>query len=331
MKDKFMGGHCHVYISPYTRTRQTWKSVKDVLLAGGGIDMTEATPEMVDRQLNEEDEEEEEAMRVMDEKLAESTKDVTAKEKKRMESLLPVMEAAAKRKTKKGKRVSIAHNQFEDDLIEQNYGNLAGVATISDAESDKKKFGRYFYRYPNGERVADVVKRTDNFMKRIRAEWEENQSVLLVTHGVTFRAILLNLCTDIPGETNVEKFEYFRNPGNCTTVAFKWPKNSFLLEEAEWHQEQDAEPKKMASGKGGGIENKKSIKEESESESSYSGSDIEYESESEPESKKKQEKKSAPKKKKKKKKETTTTKGKESESESSGSEYDDSDDSDDSL
>jgi broad specificity phosphatase PhoE len=233
IRDKFMGSHCHVYISPYARTRQTWKSVKSVLLAGGGIDMTKQTPEMVERQLNDEAEEEEEALRKVDEEVENSKKEVTARERKRLE-------AAARRKTKKGKRVTISTSQYEDDLIEQNYGNLAGVATISDAEHEKKTFGRYFYRYPNGERVADVVKRTDNFMKTLREQWDEKQNLLVVTHGVTFRAILLNLCQDIPGETNVEKYDFFSNPGNCTTVAFKWPRNRHSMGDAEWnHQDPD--------------------------------------------------------------------------------------------
>ena len=30
-----MGGHCQVYVSPYTRTKQTWKSVKSVLMESG--------------------------------------------------------------------------------------------------------------------------------------------------------------------------------------------------------------------------------------------------------------------------------------------------------
>jgi broad specificity phosphatase PhoE len=210
--------------------------------------MTKQTPEMVERQIAEEEEEEEDVLSKLEEELESSGKDVTEKEKKRMV-------AAAKRKTKKGKRVTIAMSQYEDDLIEQNYGNLAGVATISDAEHEKKTFGRYFYRYPNGERVADVVKRTDNFMKQIRETWDEKQNVLIVTHGVTFRAILMNLLQDIPGETNVEKYDFFSNPGNCTTVAFKWPRNRYCMGDAEWHHQDpdhDQHEKKKAMARAAG-------------------------------------------------------------------------------
>jgi broad specificity phosphatase PhoE len=285
IRDKFIGGHCHVYISPYARTRQTWESVKGVLLAGGGIDSDKQTAEMKERQLDEEAEEEEEVLEQVEEKLEEKLEHATEKEGKKLEKLRPVMLAAAKRKTKKGKRVTIATSQYEDDLIEQNYGNLAGVATISDAESEKKMFGRYFYRYPNGERVADVVKRTDNFMKQLRQDWEEKENVLLVTHGVTFRAILLNLCTDVPGETNVEKFDYFRNPGNCTAVAFKWPMNTFSMTDAEWFYQQ-APDGRRESGDHGSAEKKspKVTRKRRKSEVSESGTESGTESGSDSES-----------------------------------------------
>eukprot|EP00935_MAST-01C_sp_MAST-1C-sp1_P002553 g2553.t1 len=236
IREKFMGGHCQVYVSPYTRTKQTWKSVKSVLMESGGIDASKQPPEFVERMLKEEAEEEDDAIAAAEEKLAEKAKkegkEVSEKERQRAHR-------NARKTTKKGKRVALLKTQYEDDLIEQNYGNLAGVATITDAETEKQTFGRYFYRYPNGERVADVVKRTENLMKQLRTSAAEQragaQNVLIITHGVTFRAIMLNLLADIPGETNVERYDYFSNPGNCTLVAFKWPRSRFSLADAEWH------------------------------------------------------------------------------------------------
>jgi hypothetical protein len=75
--------------------------------------------------------------------------------------------------------------------------------------------------------MQDVVQRTKHVVEDLQKRdlQQKADHVIVVSHGGTMKALLLNLCgKHIPGRTNAEKYEEFgRNPKNCEMCCFRWP------------------------------------------------------------------------------------------------------------
>jgi broad specificity phosphatase PhoE len=103
---------------------------------------------------------------------------------------------------------------YEDPrLREQDFGHLRAVEAHRLIEAERRQFGSFFYRIPDGESGADVYDRMSSFMEtlfRDFAKADYPQNALLVTHGLTIRLFLMRWF-----HWSVEKFERLRNPGNC--------------------------------------------------------------------------------------------------------------------
>jgi hypothetical protein len=92
--------------------------------------------------------------------------------------------------------------------------------------SDRQKFGRFYYRFPNGEAGTDVFDRTSDFLSMLfgafdggglgamrtldgrRAKPAENY--VLVTHGLIMRIFCMCYL-----RWTVSEFEQVWNPSNC--------------------------------------------------------------------------------------------------------------------
>jgi hypothetical protein len=77
-----------------------------------------------------------------------------------------------------------------------------------------------------GESMMEVTQRTKDFVQSLQAPklWEEADHVIVVSHGGTMKALLLNLCEQwIPGRTNADKLKALRNPKNCEWCCFQQP------------------------------------------------------------------------------------------------------------
>jgi broad specificity phosphatase PhoE len=81
-------------------------------------------------------------------------------------------------------------------LREQEFGDWDGlseeeIATRDPARFEKRnrladEYGRFYFRYPNGESRADVVKRVTLFLGKVQRSSHSNHIIFL--HGVTLRA-----------------------------------------------------------------------------------------------------------------------------------------------
>lgn len=103
---------------------------------------------------------------------------------------------------------------YEDPRIrEQDFGHLRAVEAHRLIEAERRQFGSFFYRIPDGESGADVYDRMSSFMEtmfRDFAKPDYPENALLVTHGLTIRLFLMRWF-----HWSVEHFERLRNAGNC--------------------------------------------------------------------------------------------------------------------
>jgi broad specificity phosphatase PhoE len=106
-------------------------------------------------------------------------------------------------------------------LREQDFGNFQNIEEMRKNMEDRKRFGRFWYRFPGGESGADVFDRVDSFVttmfrqmdgQHLRSGDRHCQNYVLVTHGLTMRLICMRYL-----RWSVEQFEEVWNPGNTET------------------------------------------------------------------------------------------------------------------
>ena len=81
-------------------------------------------------------------------------------------------------------------------------------------EKDRISFGVFHYRFPNGESPADVYDRLGSFEENMYRDFENPhfpKNLLIVTHGMTMRVLLMKLLNK-----TVDEFDSWVNPPNCT-------------------------------------------------------------------------------------------------------------------
>lgn len=114
---------------------------------------------------------------------------------------------------------------FREDvqLREQERGNFYSAKDFEKWEDERKEFGTFFYRYPDGESASDVWGRARDVLDDLEKDWDDNPDypdhVLLVTHGLTMRVILMCWLKWTP-----EYFNTLKNPKNCEWVELKMGK-----------------------------------------------------------------------------------------------------------
>ena len=87
---------------------------------------------------------------------------------------------------------------IEDPRIrEQDFGNFQDPERTIKFKEERKRFGSFFYRFPDGgESAADVFDRVSSFMESMVRHWENHTDVenyVLVIHGVTVRKTELSV------------------------------------------------------------------------------------------------------------------------------------------
>ncbi|GBF96971.1 phosphoglycerate mutase, partial [Raphidocelis subcapitata] len=114
-------------------------------------------------------------------------------------------------------------------LREQDFGNFQVPHRIQNDIKERNRFGRFYYRFPDGESTADVYNRVaiaeDNLLRDIRAgEFPANSTIVIISHGLTLRVLLMRFF----GWT-VEEFLRVYNPPNATPLLItKLPEGDFL-------------------------------------------------------------------------------------------------------
>ena len=109
----------------------------------------------------------------------------------------------------------------EPQLREQDFGNFQDSATVLRKKTERESYGRFFYRFPNGESGADVYDRLtvfeDHLVRDIDAgRFPEGTHLVLVTHGLALRIFLARWFHWTVAET-----ESAWNPPNCVPLVME--------------------------------------------------------------------------------------------------------------
>uniref|UniRef100_A0A7C8ZL20 Uncharacterized protein n=1 Tax=Opuntia streptacantha TaxID=393608 RepID=A0A7C8ZL20_OPUST len=104
-------------------------------------------------------------------------------------------------------------------IREQDFGNFQVEERMKLIKETRIRFGRFFYRFPEGESSADVYDRVSSFMESLWRDIDMNRlhhapaddlNLIIVTHGLTSRVFLMKWF-----KWTVEQFENLNNPRNC--------------------------------------------------------------------------------------------------------------------
>ncbi|KAJ0104953.1 hypothetical protein Patl1_17677 [Pistacia atlantica] len=117
-------------------------------------------------------------------------------------------------------RSRIAGMIKEPRIREQDFGNFQDREKMRVEKTIRRLYGRFFYRFPNGESAADVYDRITGFRETLRAaidngrfqppgERSQNMNLVIVSHGLTLRVFLMRWY-----KWTVEQFEGLNNLGN---------------------------------------------------------------------------------------------------------------------
>lgn len=128
----------------------------------------------------------------------------------------------------------------EPRVTEQQFGNFQTTAAMKLYKEERSQFGRFYYRFPQGESGLDVYNRISLFIGTLFREWEKGHSipmsdanVLIVTHGLTLRLFLMRWF-----HFSVDEFENSMNPGNAAVVVMTRSEHP-LPDDVEMHGEDE--------------------------------------------------------------------------------------------
>ena len=93
-------------------------------------------------------------------------------------------------------------------------GNFQDLESREQTVAERKKIGRFFYRFGNGESGADVYDRVSSFIDSLYREMDNhlmpNNNICIVSHGLFMRLFLMRYF-----RWPVEKFHTLENFDNC--------------------------------------------------------------------------------------------------------------------
>ncbi|KAJ6844597.1 phosphoglycerate mutase-like protein AT74H [Iris pallida] len=102
---------------------------------------------------------------------------------------------------------------------EQDFGNFQVEERMKAVKQTRERFGRFFFRFPEGESAADVFDRVASFMeslwrdidmKRLDQDDNSETNLVIISHGLTSRVFLMKWF-----KWTVDQFEMLYNLGNC--------------------------------------------------------------------------------------------------------------------
>ncbi|XVF51437.1 hypothetical protein PTKIN_Ptkin04bG0185500 [Pterospermum kingtungense] len=124
-------------------------------------------------------------------------------------------------------RHRIAGIREEPRIREQDFGNFQDREKMRVDKALRLRYGRFFYRFPNGESAADVYDRITGFRETLRAdidigrfqppgERSPNMNLIIVSHGLALRVFLMRWY-----KWTVEQFERLNNMGNGNMIVME--------------------------------------------------------------------------------------------------------------
>lgn len=111
------------------------------------------------------------------------------------------------------KYLNIVRYDEDPRITEQSWGNFRKITDTWEIEKTRDLYGPFFYRFPDGESVADVYHRVASFIdtlhRHFRAE-DFPENCVIVSHGMTIRAFIMAWFSK-----SVEEWQTWKNPRNC--------------------------------------------------------------------------------------------------------------------
>eukprot|EP00532_Pseudo-nitzschia_australis_P015016 CAMPEP_0168283456 /NCGR_PEP_ID=MMETSP0141_2-20121125/22956_1 /TAXON_ID=44445 /ORGANISM="Pseudo-nitzschia australis, Strain 10249 10 AB" /LENGTH=349 /DNA_ID=CAMNT_0008227341 /DNA_START=53 /DNA_END=1103 /DNA_ORIENTATION=- len=160
----------------------------------------------------------------------------------------------------KGKKgVEIIGMREEPRVAEQQFGNFQNPHKVRTAKSERRTFGRFFFRFPEGESGMDVYSRCSSFLATLSRDIKQidlrysnlfshdddrvnenetglasakcgmaDMNILVVCHGLTLRLLLMRYF-----QLTVEEFESSYNSQNAKLVVM----NRFVYDDNDVHSD----------------------------------------------------------------------------------------------
>ncbi|XP_022156518.1 phosphoglycerate mutase-like protein AT74 isoform X2 [Momordica charantia] len=124
-------------------------------------------------------------------------------------------------------RRRIAGMREEPRLREQDFGNFQDREKMRVEKAMRMLYGRFFYRFPNGESAADVYDRITGFRETLKSDIDvgrfqppgrrnPNMNLVLVSHGLTLRVFLMRWY-----KWTVDQYERLNNLGNGRMIVME--------------------------------------------------------------------------------------------------------------
>ncbi|CAN0430319.1 unnamed protein product [Ectocarpus sp. 12 AP-2014] len=110
----------------------------------------------------------------------------------------------------------------EPRLTEQQFGNFQNLATIVNSKAERARFGRFYYRFPQGESGLDVYNRATSFIATMFRDFanesiaRDDLNVIIITHGLTLRLLVMRWF-----QYSIADFEETLNPENGSFVVME--------------------------------------------------------------------------------------------------------------
>ena len=105
-------------------------------------------------------------------------------------------------------------------LREQDFGNFQDPDKMKGDQEERTRFGRFYYRFPNGEAGSDVLIRVSVLCEGLVRDMTQGKytdsTVVIVTHGLTLRIFLMRWFS-----WSVEQSQNIYNPRNCDPIVIK--------------------------------------------------------------------------------------------------------------
>ncbi|GAB5364619.1 hypothetical protein AAMO2058_000985300 [Amorphochlora amoebiformis] len=103
----------------------------------------------------------------------------------------------------------------EPRIREQDFGNFQNPRRMKQSMKERADFGRFYYRFTNGESGADVYDRMSSFFNTLfrhvdTANRARYDNYIIVSHGLTMRLFVMRYL-----KWSVHQFEQVHNPENC--------------------------------------------------------------------------------------------------------------------
>jgi broad specificity phosphatase PhoE len=133
----------------------------------------------------------------------------------------------------------------EPRLTEQQFGNFQNAADMQKFKENRGAFGRFYYRFPDGESGLDVYNRITSFIGTLFRLWSratldtpDDVTVVLVTHGLTLRLFLMRWF-----RLTVPEFEGSFNPDNgCIIVMDRCNENDGVMRDMSAYAASRSDP-----------------------------------------------------------------------------------------